>query len=292
MENNKLEKLKIKKLDEKIWVFNKWIENPEEYIEYYTKDPINTDRWVPWYTFGDMISDSGTGWGVSKNFPEKLEWFDNYKDEPDPYKRELANLFYDASKIYIEETGVQLPNWQSPNWGIARYFPNVADFEVEHNQGRTMLHHTDFQQEFRDYPGEKFGVTAVVYLNDDYEGGEINFRVTDPEDSSIVVKNIIYKPEPGDILMFPSKPPYYHGVMNVKNNPKYIIRLYWKYEQEASEDWIRLKEKYGESFEELERIRRKRQDMTLADPVLRPRMSMAEYYRLMESGELKEDYHT
>ena len=282
--------MKIEKLDEKVWVFSQIVENPEEYIKYYTEDPINLDRWTPWYTFGDMIGDSGVGWKLSNTFPTKEEWEENFLEEDDPYKRKLAHIFYEISCIYLEETNTKFDTWAVPNWGVARYFPDVADFEIPHNQGRTMLHHSDYQQELADYPGEKFGVTAVIYLNDDYEGGEINFRITDPNDHSVVVKDILYKPKAGDILMFPSTPPYYHGVLNVKKSPKYILRLYWKFWEDASETYLRIKEKYGDDFEDVDKIRKKREDMTIPDPVLRRRMSMKEYYDNLEAGTLKDDY--
>jgi hypothetical protein len=283
--------LEILKLSEKIWVFRGAIENPQSYIDYYTTDPINLDRWTPWYTFGDMIGDSGTSWKLSESFPSKKEWTENFLEEPDLYKRKIADAFYDASKIYLEEANVNFPNWISPNWGIARYFPDVADFETPENQGRTMVHHSDYQQELADYPGEKFAVTAVLYLNDDYEGGEINFRLTGPNDHLNVVEEIVYKPVAGDMLFFPSTPPYYHGVLNVKKNPKYIVRLYWKYYEESSETYLNLKKRYGDDFEEVDMVRRKRKDMFLSDPVHRPRMSMAEYYEKLHNGTLKEDYN-
>ena len=69
-----------------------------------------------------------------------------------------------------------------------------------------------------------------------------------------------------------------------------MIRLYWMFEEEASEDYKRLKEKYGPAFEELEKVRRKRRDLTAQEPVLHQRMTIGEYYRLLESGELKDSY--
>lgn len=290
MDDKTLESLNIKKLDDKIWIFNKWVKNPQEYIDYYLTDPEQISRWVSWYIFGEMIGDSGLSWGTTTEFPTKEAWTKEFSGEPDPYKRKIADLFYDASSIFINETKTYLPSWKAPTWGIARYFPDVPEFNEADSDGRTMRHHTDYQQEIAEYPGEKFGITAVVYLNDDYEGGDINFRITDPEDNKKVVKEIFYKPEAGDILMFPSTPPYYHGVMNVKKASKYMIRLYWIFEEEASEDYKRLKEKYGPAFEELEKVRRKRRDLAIQDPVLHQRMTIGEYYRLLESGELKDSY--
>lgn len=275
----------VKKLDPKIWVFGGAIKNPDKLVDYYVNDPINVDRWVPWYTFGDMISDNGPGLHNMANFPTKEEWMSNFEHCDDPYKVQLANAFYDASDIYVRGTEATLDNWESPNWGIARYFPDVEDF----SGGRTMQYHTDYQQDRKEYPGPKNMITAVGYPNDDYEGGEISFRIVKEGTKDEVEREIIYKPEAGDLVIFPSVFPYYHGVLNVKKNPKYIIRFYWNSLEEATEDYEYFSNKYKENWDQLELVRRKRDKAMVEDPVLRLRMSMREYYEMLEAGTL-DDY--
>lgn len=58
----------------------------------------------------------------------------------------------------------------------------------------------------------------VVYLNDDYVGGEIYWKN----------QNIQIKPEAGSIVLFPSKEPYFHGVTKVTEGNKIFIPHYWK----------------------------------------------------------------
>lgn len=274
----------VKELYPKIWVFSKAIQNPDKLIDYYVNDPINVNRWVPWYTFGDMISDFGLGFGNIDHFPSKEEWTSNFAECDDPYKLELAHTFYDASALYVARTGATLPNWESPNWGIARYFPDVEDF----SGGRTMQYHTDYQQDRKEYPGAKNMITAVGYPNDDYEGGEISFRIVKEGTKDEVEREIIYKPEAGDLIIFPSVFPYYHGVLNVKKNPKYIIRFYWNSIEEATEDYEYFSNKYGDNWDQLELVRRKRDKAMVEDPVLRLRLSMREYYEMLEAGTLDE----
>lgn len=273
----------VKKLDPKIWVFKNCIENPKELIDYYLNDPVNVDRWVPWYTFGDMISDFGPGQGNLPNFPTPEDWRFNFNEETcngDSYKLALAKSFYEASTLYVETLKPNLPNWESPNWGIARYFADVPDFA----NGRTMQYHTDYQQDRKEYPGSKNMITAVGYPNDDYEGGEIAFRIVKEGTLDEVEREIIYKPEAGDLVMFPSVFPYYHGVLSVKNNPKYIIRFYWNSQEEATEDYKYFSQKYAENWEQMELVRKKRDKAMVEDPVLRPRLSMREYYEMYEAG--------
>ena len=56
-------------------------------------------------------------------------------------------------------------------------------------------------------------VSLVAYINDDYEGGEIEF----PE------QNIKIKPEEGSVLIFPTYHPFIHKSYEVKNGYKYFV---------------------------------------------------------------------
>jgi len=56
-------------------------------------------------------------------------------------------------------------------------------------------------------------VSLVAYPNDDYEGGELYFRL----------QNLNIKPEAGDLFIFPSNFMYPHQAMPVKSGTKYSI---------------------------------------------------------------------
>ena len=56
-------------------------------------------------------------------------------------------------------------------------------------------------------------VSAILYLNDDYEGGEVEF----------VNFDVKIKPKPGMLLLFPSTYPYTHIAHPVKSGTKYAI---------------------------------------------------------------------
>lgn len=57
-------------------------------------------------------------------------------------------------------------------------------------------------------------VSIVVYLNDDYEGGEIWFPRMD---------NLTIKPKAGDIVVFPSTYIYEHASQDMVNGTKYAV---------------------------------------------------------------------
>jgi hypothetical protein len=212
----------------------------------------------------------------------------NDQDELTQMRNRINIALYESSKIYVETTNTNLPNWSFPNWGLAKY---VYD-EIIASADRTMNHHTDFQNERAEEPGDKFGITMVIYPNDDYEGGEIAFRVFD-EDEKIFedpIKEFQYKPGKGDIVFFPSGHPYYHGVQRIYKAPKYIIRCYWKYTYEGSPYWHSLKEKYGEEqFRLMEKERLERHDFLITEPAQRERYPMHVYYDLLEAGKLPEE---
>lgn len=54
-------------------------------------------------------------------------------------------------------------------------------------------------------------IATLVYLNNNYEGGEIYF----PD------YNISIKPEPGDLLCFPDQPRFVHGVKAITKGTRY-----------------------------------------------------------------------
>ena len=102
-----------------------------------------------------------------------------------------------------------------------------------------MAYHTDTHEFDLESPGRKFIITITFYLNDNYEGGEISFL--DEKQSKV----INYKPEKGDIIVFPSGAPYYHGVFPVKTNERYVLRMFRFWNYEGSQKWHENKEKYG-----------------------------------------------
>lgn len=73
------------------------------------------------------------------------------------------------------------------------------------NADSSMGPHTDGQ-----YNEDNLALSIVIYLNDSYEGGEINF----PE------KNITIKPKLGSAVIFSSN--ILHQVLKIKNGERYI----------------------------------------------------------------------
>ena len=278
MERTKLGNFDVTILDPKIIVFHNVIDDCDAFIDYYEK----TLPWKGWFGFGRQVEEPGPMLVEHKTFPSYKEWKDVMISSTDnQHKKDLADVFYKASKEYFKHSGTSFPNWTCKNWSLARYIP---DENVIRNENLTMNYHSDFQENKRDQPGEKFSVTAVFYPNDDYENGEISFRISTPDWQ--VDREFDYKPVKGDFVFFSAEHPYYHGVKRIKNKAKYISRLYWQYTSDGSPEWHALYEKYGEKFKDMEKERVGRHDLMDARPFLRPMFSISEYYERLEAGTL------
>jgi hypothetical protein len=93
-------------------------------------------------------------------------------------------------------------------WGISVNFYEVFNFVKYEGEGKHFRIHAD------DGPAYKCTVSAVIYLNDNYDGGEIYFPRLD---------NLTIKPEYGDIAIFPSNYMYEHASLPIKSGTKYCV---------------------------------------------------------------------
>ena len=86
--------------------------------------------------------------------------------------------------------------------GLYKYFEN-AD----------MGPHVDFNDE-----SNYLAYTIVIYLNDNYEGGELHFNEFD----------IKVKPQAGSIIMYPSFAPYVHESLRITKGRKMLVTHHWR----------------------------------------------------------------
>jgi predicted 2-oxoglutarate/Fe(II)-dependent dioxygenase YbiX len=96
-------------------------------------------------------------------------------------------------------------------------YPDYTDL-VYWPIGKSMEVHADSQ--YQDGSPGKFPwrkISGVLYLNDDYEGGETYF----PE------QNIKYTPEAGHLIMFPSDLTHPHGVTEVIKGDRYTLPIWF-----------------------------------------------------------------
>lgn len=195
------------------------------------------DTWADWFIFGKYTQ-------LKSDFLESNTKFDkNFFDQFLLYK-----ITQESSRIaishYVASYNVPLPQkLLITDVSLAYYHPDVDI--TNNNSGAAMYPHSDYVAYEEGWPGEKFFITQTIYLNDNYDAGEIYYVFKD--------QKITYKPNAGEIIVFPSGAPlwpgnchYFHGVNTPKNGRKYLLRCYLKYVSDASQEWIDGVKQHGE----------------------------------------------
>ena len=222
------------------------------------------NSWSPWQAtwHGRAMTINGSYWN---DLPSKTDEEDPKITDQRYFFESVYKAYVDVLKDYIELNKEKqiwpnfIKNWDVENWtnwkmsGISclKYEPQESKHDPENGiYDLPMNFHTDTNQEDTESPGDKMVVTVTMYLNDDYEGGEISLY--DAPDN--IVYN--YKPKPGDITVFPSFHPYYHGVLPFDKGPRYLLRMFLSYKYPGSSVWFENENKYGkESWAEMEKER-------------------------------------
>lgn len=120
------------------------------------------------------------------------------------------NLF-DCHKKVEEYLDLCLRDYESL-WHLQMNYKEAFNF-VKYEKGKYFKIHGDHG------PYYSCTVSAVVYLNDDYEGGEIEF----------VRQNLKIKPNKGDIILFPSNYVYEHASCEIFSGIKYSVVIMLDY---------------------------------------------------------------
>jgi hypothetical protein len=149
----------------------------------------------------------------------------------------LQKAFDDVARDYAKAQGITDEPKLFPQYPIKKY-----------QAGTFMGAHFDQQE-----GDERLKVSFVMYLNDDYEGGEISFTIKSPDgpisdggkkidgpisyggpdpDMEIAKNNpesftFFVKPKAGSIIVFPPSPPYHHTAHLVKSGEKIMVPQHW-----------------------------------------------------------------
>jgi len=113
---------------------------------------------------------------------------------------DLHQEIYEKLKLCIDD--------YARYWGIEVVYYEAFNFVKYEGEGTHFNIHADHG------PAYNCTVSAVIYINDDYEGGEIKFPRLD---------NYVHKPRVGDIAVFPSNYIYEHASLPMKSGTKYCV---------------------------------------------------------------------
>lgn len=146
--------------------------------------------------------ESGHIYKLIKDKPELIEKFDKHIEKWDRTKYEIKSVeFINKIKNKIELL-VGDKYKVSDDYKLVNRFSTGRDMDVHHD---AILDSSI-----------KFG--AVIYLNDNYDGGEIFYPKL----------NFEYKPRCGDLVIHPAIDGYEHGVRMVTGGNRYSIAFFIK----------------------------------------------------------------
>jgi hypothetical protein len=257
-----IETLNVVEIYPKIFVYKglfKDIENTYSILkESEGKEDGLFSPWSQWSKFGEYINPIFINHhdNLKIDHAEKVKVSTKKQEEHKQVLLEILNNFMIATKDYIAKNNVDfdeskiVPDVKDHNGNPIKEWeytgPSIARYRTDFEDPLAMTYHTDYIREPIVTPGHKFAITALTYFNDDYEGGEIDFIANG--------EAYMYKPEAGDVLVFPSGHPellmsensiYLHGVMPAINNSKYLSRMYWTKYSSGDPEWFKNEEKFG-----------------------------------------------
>jgi len=122
------------------------------------------------------------------------------KHSPNPLVHHVWDQFQEVLQLYgqsyYHDYGINESCYSNEPYNIIRYKP--GDHYPNHYDGNTSL-------------GRH--ISAILYLNDDYVGGELYFKNFD----------LTIKPKQGMLLLFPSNYAYQHQALQVTEGTKYAL---------------------------------------------------------------------
>ena len=187
----------------------------KEFIDFFEND-MKKNNWLDWYNNG-----------------YRKQGFFDYNNNNDSIEfnclKELRDNVIYIKEDYFNQFSKDNGNWDSyvKNWDNLQ-IENVTEYfkyDVDKLEGRDinnllMEYHVDEYLLDHNSKFPRHVITINLYLNDDYEGGEVCVY------DSVSNKSYKYKPQQGDIIVFPSADPFYHAVMGFKGNHRYYVRTF------------------------------------------------------------------
>lgn len=184
---------------DKIAFFRNALPNPKEWLD---KVEIIEDElisaWIPWqsnpgdgtppYIYGDrkhlLLKDSESN------------------KESAVLVKQIIDAMTSCAEQYAKEYSIDIPIDLGSECVLNKYRENeIMGQHADWNEHQNMLEYS-----------------FVVYINDDYEGGELYF-----ENLGVTIK-----PEAGSVALFPAKLPYSHGSNQLISGRKVFIPHFWR----------------------------------------------------------------
>ena len=196
----------LKRLNDNIWYYKNVLSYPNElcsFIKDVDKDDRSFSKISPW-----------TVWTASN---DKEFTFGFNKEINSEFSINTGNERLDQKIKYIENSFIMAFEFSLSNY-LASHGLDKDLYELrldlmpirKWTPGSYMGPHCDT------YDGNMdLAFSMILYLNDDYEGGEISF----PN------HGVSMKPDAGSLVIFPSQEPYLHQVHHITSGERYTCHL-------------------------------------------------------------------
>jgi hypothetical protein len=165
-------------------------------------------------------------WDIINNTPEE-DWSFLYTEGlktfcMEKFGRDDVYALVEEGKFEITQ-GWEDKNLEITNYNISRTVHERLSELIKKSNDELTLNNFSFQRmqsgvQLKSHtdqhtdPSIKYA--TVIYINDDYEGGEVFFET----------KKLDLKPKPGSLLIFPGNEEFEHGVRHVKDGPiRYVV---------------------------------------------------------------------
>jgi predicted 2-oxoglutarate/Fe(II)-dependent dioxygenase YbiX len=182
-------------------------------------------NWEQWSRFGSYV--------VKWTFSPKDEFNQTPKYLKEKFFIEATNQIFQATtKHYLSHHNVEVKeDWTIMGPSFCKYETSGVQEKHLEDNGLVMAYHTDYVG--YDDAQPDFALTCTMYINDNYEGGDVAFKVGKDD--------YVYKPQAGDVMVFPSGHPdllseenvCVHGVKKITSGIKYFIRIFYQIPNEA-----------------------------------------------------------
>lgn len=224
------------------------------------------NRWEPWNDLGTQIS---VGIQDYKKFNDPSFDYMYGNDEEALLMKEIYDAYYLSLDNYSKEHDLPTNLETFPDGPCFYKYDHTLPSPTPNTPEYNMNYHTDFAFSLKDNPGKKSITTCTMYLNDNYDGGEMVFnlepRLSRPyykrseqfsDDEPYYSGRIVYRPQAGDVVVFPSGNPdylsdngfYFHCVNRVTAGNKYFLSMFNSYEFHGSKYWQDGIDEYGKDL--------------------------------------------
>jgi hypothetical protein len=224
-------------IEKNIYYYKNVIENPEELVQMIEQtEDIRYQKYISKWEEWSACSGEHYVYGFEKKFKDidNEDTNENEKNIVKKIEKTINDSFISVAEHYGKSIKEDVPPKIFDRVPIKKY-----------KEGTSMGTHFD-QQEGDD----RLKYSFVMYLNDNYEGGEISFTMENEYSHYGELGNLVrlekrmppeldfdladlstldfyIKPEPGSMIVFPSSPPYHHTAHLVKSGFKYMIPNHW-----------------------------------------------------------------